>query len=515
MGRGAGTMTLLSALAAAFGGRIVGGRDVTLADVHLDSRRLEPGSLFVALPGTGPAGRRDDGARYVAEAIERGAVAVLAPCGVTEGPLRERLPSATPLWLHPHPRRAAGLAAARVHGDPSERLQLAGITGTNGKTSSAHILGHLLILAGRRPAVLGTAGHSLAGGVKLSASHTTPDAPELQRILARHRLLGGDSCVMEVSSHALAQERTVALDFDVALFTNLSRDHLDYHGDMDAYAAAKARLFSGLSPGASAVLNRDDPAWGVMRRAAEAAGARVLTYSTRRAADLRASRLRTDGAGLRMTLDGMGISAKELRFPLRGRYNVENALAAAVAACRMGASPSTIVEGLATTSSAPGRMEPIPTGGRGFSMYVDYAHTPEALRNALSACAPQRRGGRLIVVFGCGGERDRGKRGAMGAVAAELSDLALVTSDNPRGEDPSVIIADILAGMQGAEGMAGEAKARVEVETDRRRAIDRAVSLAREGDVVLVAGKGHERHQVIGGRLLPFDDRCVAREALA
>jgi len=480
-------------------------RDVAVRGVQLDSRRVRTGDLFAALPGT-----QDDGGRYVADAVQRGAVAVLTPHELDLRAVNLSMPGLDDVchWVHPAPRRVAGLAAALVHGEPARRLRLAGITGTNGKTTTAHILGHLLSVAGLAPAVLGTAGHRLAGGRALEASHTTPAAPDLQRLFALHVEGGGATCVMEVSSHALAQERTAGVDFDVAVFTNLTREHLDYHGDMQAYAQAKARLFSGLRPGAAAVLNLDDPAAPVMRSAAEAAGARVVTYSARQAADLSASRLRTDLVGSRLNLDGMGISTTELRLPLRGRYNVENALAAAVAARLMGAGPSTIVEGLAPTSAAPGRLEPIHTGGRGFAVYVDYAHTPDALGRVLRALGEDLKGsgGRLIVVFGCGGDRDRGKRPEMGGVASRLADVAVVTSDNPRTEDPERIVRDVLAGM--TDG------AQLVVEVDRRRAIERAVGLAREGDVVLVAGKGHETDQLVGDVVLPFDDRLVAQEVL-
>lgn len=500
-------MTALRELVRRIGGSCSSpGQDVAVLDVQLDSRNVRPGDLFAALPGS-----KDDGGRHVADAVDRGAVVVLTP---HEFDLRAVTPSTPGLkgvchWSHPQPRQAAGLAAALVQGEPAQAMAMAGITGTNGKTTTAHILGHLLSVAGLSPAVLGTAGHRLAGGRVLEASHTTPDAPSLQRLLAMHRQGGGASCVMEVSSHALAQERTAGVDFDVAVFTNLTREHLDYHGDMEAYAEAKARLFSGLRPGAAAVLNLDDPASSLMRSAAESAGARVVTYSVRKAADLQASGLRIDPEGSRLTLDGMGISTCEVRLPLRGRYNVENALAAAATARLLGASPSTTVEGLATTSAAPGRLEPVNTGAHGFSVYVDYAHTPDALERVLEALAEQVKGttGRLIAVFGCGGDRDPGKRPQMGQVAARLADVAVVTSDNPRSEQPERIIQDILAGMSG--------DVEVEVEVDRRLAIERAVGMASSGDVVLVAGKGHECDQVLGGALIPFDDRLVAQEVLA
>ena len=317
---------------------------------------------------------------------------------------------------------------------------------------------------------------------------------------------------MEVSSHALVQERTAGVELAVGVFTNLSREHLDYHGDMESYERAKRLLFERLGSGATAVLNADDPAWVGMAEAARHQRARIVTFSTRSRADLRAARLRTTPEGSLLSLDGMGFTSTELRLPLRGEYNVENALAAAAAALVMGAGPSAVVEGLATTSAAPGRLEPVPTGGRGFELYVDYAHSPAALERVLRLLREELHGrprtGRLILVFGCGGDRDRGKRPAMGRIAAGLADLCVVTSDNPRSEDPRAIVDDILAGMRGAGHP-------VIVELERRRAIRHAVGLAREGDVVLLAGKGHETHQTIGREVVAFDDRAVAEEALA
>ncbi len=496
----------LTELAAALGGVLQPGRGAgpRIAGVHLDSRRVGVGDLFSALGGT-----RDDGARYLGDALARGAAAVLSDRELD-------VAGRVPLWLHPEARAVAGRAAALVYGRPAHGMFVAGVTGTNGKTTTAHLIGHLLGVAGRRPAVLGTAGNRLADGAPLAASHTTPDAPELQRILARHRELGGDSVAMEVSSHALDQERTAGLDFDAAVFTNLTRDHLDYHGDLESYARAKERLFRSLRPGAVAVVNADEPASERMAAAARDRGADVVTYSARLRGDLCASDVRTSLRGTHLILNGMGISRTRLWLPLAGRYNVENALAAAVCALVSGASPSSVLEGLATAPSAPGRLEPVATGGRGFAVLVDYAHSEDALENvcrtlrqslATADEEPAQPGRRLIVVFGAGGDRDRGKRGPMGRVVNELADVAVVTSDNPRGEDPGRILADIVAGME-------PARARRIVEADRRRAIEIACGEARRGDVVLIAGKGHETTQTIGATTLSFDDRAVAREVL-
>jgi UDP-N-acetylmuramoyl-L-alanyl-D-glutamate--2,6-diaminopimelate ligase len=461
------------------------------------------GDLFAALPGA-----RDDGSRFAADALMRGAAAILAPRPLS-------VDASAPVWVHPDARRVAGEAAALVYGRPTRGMFVVGVTGTNGKTTTAHLAGHLLRAAGRRPAVLGTTGNRLADGRLVPATHTTPDAPALQRLLLEHRELGGDSVALEASSHALDQERTAGLAFDVAIFTNLTRDHLDYHGDLEHYTQAKERLFLSLRPGAAAVIHADDPASERMARAARSRGARVLTYSARLRGDLVASALKSDLSGTQIVLSGMGISRTSLRLPLAGRHNVENALAAAAAALLSGASPADVVGGLASASPAPGRLEPVDTGARGFRVLVDYAHSEDALANVCRAVrgalegSPGRSGrrGRLIVVFGCGGDRDRGKRAPMGRVVNELADLAIVTSDNPRGEDPRRIIEEVLAGMEPhlAERL---------VEPDRRRAIEHAVGTARKGDVVLIAGKGHETTQVFGDHVDEFDDRRVAAELL-
>ncbi len=499
--------------------REVGGaasRDASapIRGVQLDSRHVAPGDLFCALSGS-----REDGARFAADAVRRGAVAVLTDREID-------VPAGVGSWVHASARRAAGEAAARILGTPARGMFVAGVTGTNGKTTVAHLVGHLLTRAGLRPAVLGTAGNRLADGQIVPATHTTPDAPALQKLVARHRDLGGDSLVMEVSSHALDQERTAGLDFDVAIFTNLTRDHLDYHGDLESYTRAKERLFAMLRPGATAVVNADEPASERMSAAARARNALVVTYSARLRGDLCASELRSSLRGTHLILHGMGISRTRLWLPLAGRYNVENALAAAACALVSGASPSSILEGLANAPSAPGRLEVVPTNGRGFTVLVDYAHSEDALENvcrtlrhALEVPATPESGvahlgdgvaprsGRLIVVFGAGGDRDKGKRAPMGRVVNDLADLAIVTSDNPRSEDPARILSDIVLGMEPQRAL------RI-VESDRRRAIEIACAEARAGDVVLIAGKGHETTQTIGTEVHSFDDRAVAREVL-
>jgi UDP-N-acetylmuramoyl-L-alanyl-D-glutamate--2,6-diaminopimelate ligase len=465
-----------------------------LVDVRHDSRMLDEGDLFVALRG-----ERADGRRFIADAERAGAAAVL----VEEVPERA---SELPLWVHPEARRIAGLAASRVHGDPSRALTVLAVTGTNGKSTVAHLVGQLLRAAGRVPAVLGTTGHHLAGGRFVEATTTTPDATELHRLFAVHRDLGGDCVVLEASSHALVQGRLSGVDVDVAIYTNLSRDHLDYHRDMKQYAAAKSLMFSTLPQGAAAVINLDDEWSGTMIEAARAAGANITTYSTEEQADLRASGLRIDTGATHLTLSGMGISLSRLRFSLSGRFNVSNALAASAAVLLSGASPGSVVSGLASVSSPPGRLERVDLPAGAPRVFVDYAHTPDALERVLATlreALPAGRG-RLVVVFGCGGDRDAGKRAEMGRVAGAIADRVVVTSDNPRSEDPEAITAAVAAGVP--------AGADLVVEVDRRAAIRLALAGAGPDDVVLVAGKGHETVQLTRDGALPFDDRLVVAE---
>lgn len=475
-----------------------------LRDVQVDSRKVVAGDLFAALPGSSA-----DGARFVADALSRGAIAVLSP-------ERVEVSARVPNWVHGDARRVLGQAAAILHGRPAEQMFVIAVTGTNGKTTTAHLIGQLLAHCGRRPAVLGTAGNRLADGVLLGATHTTPDAPGLQALLARHRELGGDCVALEASSHALEQDRLAGLRVSVAAFTNLTRDHLDYHGDMQSYARAKERLFDSLEQGSAAVVNGDDPAAERMAARARSRGARVFTYSTRARADLSASGLEVDSRGTRFCLEGMGIARTQVFLPLAGRFNVENALAALACVLVSGASPAHALSGLALLTGAPGRLQQVATGTRGFTVLVDYAHTEDALRKVLEVVREglvsegRRRGdhgGRLICVFGCGGDRDAGKRAPMGRTAASLADVVVATRDNPRGEDPLAILAEIERGFEGTE-------AQVHVEPDRRAAIAFALSLARRHDVVLIAGKGHETTQTIRGVVLPFDDRAVAAELL-
>jgi UDP-N-acetylmuramoyl-L-alanyl-D-glutamate--2,6-diaminopimelate ligase len=489
----------LGTLVRELGGTLVpdlGAGEAEIADVHLDSRQAGPGVLFAALPGT-----RSDGGAFAADAVRRGATALLAPGTIADT-------AGVPLWVHSAARRVAGLAAARVHGEPVRAQRVIGVTGTNGKSTVVHLAGQLLRHVGMRPGVLGTVEYRLWNTDPRPSTHTTPDAPELARLAAANLAAGGDALALEVSSHALDQERLAGFALDVAIFTNLSRDHLDYHGDLEAYARAKERIFEHQRPGGAAVINADDPAAERMRHAARRAGVRVITYGTRSHADLSATLDVVGPAGTTLFLEGMGIPRTGYFLPLTGRHNVENALAALAAVLLLGASPATTVAGLASLSAPAGRLEPVDVGERGFRVFVDYAHTPDALERVLGTLRellPAR--GRLICLFGCGGNRDSAKRGPMGAAVARHADLAVVTSDNPRDEEPLAIIEDILPGLR-----SGRAETRIE--PDRRRAIACALTEARAGDIVLIAGKGHEAWQQLRDTRVPFEDRRVVHEVL-
>ncbi|MBM3977681.1 MAG: UDP-N-acetylmuramoyl-L-alanyl-D-glutamate--2,6-diaminopimelate ligase [Planctomycetes bacterium] len=491
-------MVRLSELARRHGGTLRdASTDPDVHDVELDSRRVRAHTLFAALPG-----QRADGARFVADARARGACAVLC----AEAPAEAGLP----VWTHAAPRSTAGLAAADVHGHPSRALFVVGITGTNGKTTIAWLTAQLLEAVGLVPAVLGTVVNRLAGGLEVPATHTMADAPTLQRLLAQHRERGGRSVALEVSSHGLAQERDAGLELSVGVFSNLTRDHLDFHGSMEAYAGAKARMFERLGSRGVAVIHAGVDGAARMTQAARSSGARVVTYSAGSRADLCASRVRPEPGGTRLNIQGMGVADTELFLPLVGRHNVENALAALAAALLTEASPAALLQGLASVHSAPGRLQSVDTRGRPFHVYVDYAHTADGLARVLEALRESMaaRGGRLICLFGCGGNRDKGKRAPMGAAVGAAADVAVLTSDNPRDEEPGAILADVLPGLAGT-------RARLLVEPDRRAAIALAIAEARAGDIVLLAGKGHERTQTVRGIDHPFDDAAVAAQVLA
>jgi UDP-N-acetylmuramoyl-L-alanyl-D-glutamate--2,6-diaminopimelate ligase len=454
--------------------------DVEVTDLAYDSAAVRPGTLFFCVPGF-----TSDGHDFAPRAVEAGAVAL-----VVERPLELGVPEV----LVPSVRAAMAPAAAAFHGDPTAALDVVGVTGTNGKTTTAFLVRALLEAAGRQTGLLGTV-TSIVGGEERPVVRTTPEAIDLQRDFADMRRGGDVACSMEVSSHALELHRADAIHWAVAVFTNLTQDHLDFHPTMEHYFAAKRRLFQA-APRA-AVINVDDP-YG-RRLAAELPEA--ITFGIESEAAVRATDVAFALTGSTFTVDGL-----DLLTPLPGRFNVLNALGAMAAARALGVANDVIAEALGTAGRVPGRFEPV-DAGQPFAVLVDYAHTPDSLENVLRAAREIARR-RVIVVFGAGGDRDRGKRPLMGRAARALADLVVVTSDNPRSEDPEAIIADIKAGTGNGPG--------VETLVDRRAAIARAVQLAREGDVVVIAGKGHEQGQEFeGGRKVPFDDVTVAREALA
>jgi UDP-N-acetylmuramoyl-L-alanyl-D-glutamate--2,6-diaminopimelate ligase len=459
--------------------------DVIFTGVTDDSRDARPGDLFCAWSGTS-----HDAHHHAPDAVAAGAVALL---------VERRLPElAVPQVVVKDGRRAAALAASASWGDPQDALVLVGVTGTNGKTTSVWILRHVLG-ARFRTASLGTLGVILDDGSALEGTEslTTPGPVELARTL---RLLvdrGVEAVAMEVSSHALAQGRVHSLLFDAALFTNLSRDHLDFHGTLDAYLQAKLRLAELLRPGGWAVTNADDAAWQAVSGVAE----RTLSFGTLEAAEVRALEVEFDGYGARFRLE-TAARALDATLPLPGAFNVHNALGAAAVALALGFSPEDVAARLATVPQVPGRLERI--ADQPCPVLRDYAHTPDALERVLAALRPLVEG-RLIVVFGAGGDRDRGKRPLMGAIAEAGADLAIVTSDNPRTEDPDAIIAEIEVGMK--RGV----HRRV---TDRRAAIAEALAMAGPADLILLAGKGHEDYQIIGRDKQSFDERVIVSELL-
>jgi UDP-N-acetylmuramoyl-L-alanyl-D-glutamate--2,6-diaminopimelate ligase len=471
-----------------------------VTSVTSDSRSVAPGSLFVALRGL-----KADGTAFARDAIARGASAVVSE---SAAPADAAVP-----WLQVADARLALAAlAAAFFGHPSDRLALVGITGTNGKTTTSYLLASIFEAAGVRCGRIGTVGYH-DGRREVEATRTTPEAPELQRMLADMLAAGCGACVMEVSSHALALRRADYLHFSAAIFSNLTRDHLDFHRNMEDYFAAKRRLFELLPPGGIGVINADD------RRGAAltAIAPRPVTYALDAPADVRPGRLH-------LSLEGLAFEVRtprgplSLRSPLVGRPNAYNILAAVAAAMALDLPFNAIAQGVAALAHVPGRFQVVSDANDDVRVVVDYAHTDDALKNLLETARPLA-GARVITVFGCGGDRDTSKRPLMGAVAARLSDLVVITSDNPRSEDPQQIIEEIKRGIvmpadRVPKGQAGPKATPFLAIVDRKAAIERAIQEAGAGDLVLVAGKGHEKYQEIGGRVLPFDDVEVARGAL-
>ena len=457
--------------------------NVEISSLAYDNRLARDGTLFFCVPGY-----TRDGHDFASDAIARGAAAL-----VVERPLNLGVPEIKV----PSVRAAMAVAAARFHGDPTARLQTVGITGTNGKTTTAFLVRAVLEAAGRRTGLLGTV-KSVIGGVEHEVLRTTPEAIDLQRTFAEMLDAGDEACVMEVSSHALKLHRADAIHFAAAIFTNLTQDHLDFHETMEQYYAAKRLLFTELAP-THAVVNVDDP-YGA-RLAAELGGT-AISFALDHDASYRAGAVQTGLDGSHFAVRGPD-GVFELSSPLTGRFNVSNVLGAFATARALGVSAGTAIDAIAGAGQVPGRFESV-AEGQDYAVLVDYAHTPDSLQNVLEAARPLTTG-RLHVVFGCGGDRDRGKRPLMGEIAARLADRVIVTSDNPRSEDPAAIIDEILAGSGGD----------VEHEVDRRVAIDRAIATAGPGDVVVIAGKGHEQGQEFeAGRKIPFDDVTVVRESL-
>ncbi|HEX5631351.1 MAG TPA: UDP-N-acetylmuramoyl-L-alanyl-D-glutamate--2,6-diaminopimelate ligase [Acidimicrobiia bacterium] len=471
----------LQRLAAIAAGTVVGNGAVTVDDVTHDSRAAGPGVLFVAVPGA-----RADGHEFVPAAVAAGSPAVCITAGHT---------ATVPAIVVTDTRGALAPLAAEVHGRPADRLRLVGVTGTNGKTTVTHIVESICTAAGIPAAVAGTVGARIRGRA-LPMERTTPEAPDFQRLLRAMVEAGVDVAAVEVSSHALTLGRVAATRFRVGAFTNLSQDHLDFHGDMTAYEAAKATLFASCE---QAVIWIDDAAGD---RIAAAAAIPVVRVGTGADAELVVRTLAADFGGSEFTLSGPGFEWR-LRVPLPGDFNVANAAVAAACAWVLGIAPEAITAGVSGVSGVPGRFELVPNR-RGLTVAVDYAHTPDGIAAVIAAAGRIQAGrGRVIAVVGAGGDRDRAKRPLMGAAAC-AADLAVLTTDNPRLERPEDILAEVVAGiMPGAE---------VIVELDRRRAIRRAIEAARPGDAVLILGKGHEQTQDFGNRVIPFDDRRVAAE---
>lgn len=480
-----------------------GSASVDVKGVSQDSRSVKPGDLFVAVPG-GSA----DGAQYAQEAISKGAVAVLA---------EKKLPVKVPCAVTTTARKALSIVAGNFYGNPARELMLLGITGTNGKTTTSFLLEAMCAAAGASTARLGTITYKYNGEEK-PATHTTPDALELQRMFREMLDKGTDTVVMEVSSHALAQERVHNLTFRVAGFTNLTRDHLDYHRDMEDYFQSKRKLFAeNLSPGGVAVVNGDDTYANRIYNEVRGQKRMAWKFSRLGNAEISATGVEYSVNGIQATLKTPAGDIK-IRSALVGAHNLDNILIAAGMALGAGFSRRDVQDGISRVMRVPGRMEHVE--GRGVSALIDYAHTDDALRRSLESARTLTKG-KLIVVFGCGGDRDKGKRPLMGEAAAEQADIQIVTSDNPRSEDPDEIIGQITPGLEkaGARRISvGKAKAGEKgylVEGDRSEAIKLAAQLAKPGDLIVIAGKGHETYQHIEAEKKPFDDRAEAEKALA
>ena len=466
--------------------------DPDISSLCYDSRLATPGCLFFALPGA-----KSDGAAFIAQAVERGAAAVVAEKAPAE--------SNSPVVLVPNARAAMADVAAEFYDHPDRSLKCVGVTGTNGKTTSAFLAKHLFDAAGLHSSLVGTVKYIVAGEER-PAAHTTPESIDLQQILAESRDRGARAVAMEVSSHALVQNRVRGVEFDAGIFTNLTQDHLDYHGSMDAYFEAKALFFEALAEQktkkARAVINSDDR-FGQRLLDRFSKRIKTVTFGRNVHADFRASAIRQDLHGTQFALEARGKSYL-VRTPLIGLFNVYNVLGALAAAMTCGVEIRRAIDALADAPQVPGRLERVPSR-RNFQVFVDYAHTDDALKNVLQTlrdAGPAR----LIAVFGCGGDRDRAKRPLMAAAGEALADIVILTSDNPRSENPEDILSEMEKGL---------ARRTHEKFVDREQAIRRAIELAGPGDIVLIAGKGHEKTQEFVDRKVPFDDVAVAARAIS
>ena len=459
--------------------------DRNVTGIASDSRQVTPGVVFVAIKGPS-----DDGHKYIFDAISRGATVIVAQETVN-------VPADICLIVAPNSRHALAVMADIFYDHPSGKVKVVGVTGTNGKTTVTYLVRSILQIAGKKAGLIGTINYEMAGRV-IPAPNTTPGALDMQRYLAEMASSGSEYAVMEVSSHALDQYRVDAVDFACAIFTNITPEHLDYHQTFESYLTAKAKLFRYLPRGAVAVLNADDPHSTTLAGRTEGA---VVWYGVEKPAPYSAELISMglDGASIRLKMPS---GDADVHTSLIGIHNLYNILAAATAATSLGATLEEAAAGILALEGVPGRLERIKEA-RAFTAFVDYAHTDDGLKKVLAALKPLA-DGRLIVVFGCGGDRDRAKRPRMGKVAQELADVVLVTSDNPRSEDPVAIINEILAGTQPSQS--------IYVEPDRKKAIEAACRLAGPDDVVLVAGKGHETYQKFKDTVIPFDDRAVIRD---
>ncbi|MCC7300947.1 MAG: UDP-N-acetylmuramoyl-L-alanyl-D-glutamate--2,6-diaminopimelate ligase [Verrucomicrobia bacterium] len=466
---------------------ITGDLSCEITGIVYDSRRALPGSLFVALHG-----EKADGAAYIEDAMQRGAAAVVSQTSCASG-------GSFPCVQGPDARAALAKLASRFYGNPSTRLCTVGVTGTNGKTTVSFMLREIFKAAGRRSGLLGTVRYEIGDRI-IPASRTTPESADLQAMFMQMERAGCDSAIMEVSSHALSQHRVDGILYDIAVFTNLTQDHLDYHGTLEEYFIAKSRLFNQV--GGFSVINRDDP-WGRRLLDEKKDSAGLISYGFEDGATVRGIHPVTDTKGSRMRVQSPW-GELDIHLQLIGRFNLFNALAAFAAAGALGIPVDIIAKALADMSCVPGRLEAVPNH-KGKRVFVDYAHTDDALRNVLETLR-EITSGRLIVVFGCGGNRDKGKRALMGKVAARLADYSIITNDNPRNEIPEKIAAGIASGF--------DSERKYEVVLDRKAAISRGLELTGKKDILLVAGKGHETYQEFNGAIFPFDDREAVREAL-